>query len=246
MPDFKEVSLGFAEFVSQLIQETFDAMVSASIYQMERYAELVGNVSMANDLYAKKFFTEEEISKQAEEYFGVEINLQTTVDENLQRLLEENFENYNLLFSKKKLTKNGTLEIYNFISDMMAEQQKSMINALINNSGASKIVVDSGEITAKLELSNLYSTETEEKVEEKKTDNDSRNILLPGNRKMIKVHDIKDSKTGKNTIIIDRKEIENIKNSSFQIPALRLSVQPAKISGSSNLYSEIKINFKTV
>ena len=73
-----------------------------------------------------------------------------------------------------------------------------------------------------------------------------KEFLLPTANRKINVVNYKDAKTGKTTILIDKKEIDNINSSNFQIPDVRLSVKPTKLTESSNLYSEIKINFKTV
>jgi len=260
MADFKEVSLGFAEFVSQLIQETFDAILSSQNYQLEKYVELQSRLDLPHNVFVDNFIGSEQVEAKKLEFFGFKIDKQMVVDENFESFLKDNFDSQENLVFNKKLTTAGFDSITFYIENILVESQKNIINTLINKSSAASLVVDSGEITAKLELSNLYSEETTN-TEKKEISNtnlksfkktiDKRTLLkkeflLPTANRKINVVNYKDAKTGKTTILIDKKEVENINSSNFQIPDVRLSVKPTKLTESSNLYSEIKINFKTV
>ncbi|MCO6176226.1 hypothetical protein NHF50_14340 [Flavobacterium sp. NRK F10] len=258
MANFKEVSLGFSEFVSQLIQETFDAILSSQNYQLEKYAALESKLNLPNNAFIKNFISNDEIEAKKYEYFGFKIEKQMVVNENLINFLTETFEsNQNLVFNKK-LTNAGYNAITEYVSDILVEERKAILKTLINKSNTSNIVVDSGEITAKLELTNLFKQDTGDKSAKSakllKSNitliNESKEaikqISLPTFQKKVDVIDFKDEKSGKTTILIDRKSIENINDSNFQIPNVRLSVQPTKLTETSNLYSEIKITFKTV
>ena len=260
MSDFKEVSLGFAEFVSQLIQETFDAILSSQNYQLEKYAELESRLNLPHNIFVDNFIGNEQVEAKKIEFFGFKIERQMIIDDNLNSFISENFNSTENLVFNKKLTNSGFDSITYYIENLLVESQKNIINTLINKSSVSSLVVDSGEISAKLELSNLYSeesTNTEKteisntKLKSLKKTVDKRTLLkkeflLPTANRKINVVNYKDAKTGKTTILIDKKEIDNINSSNFQIPDVRLSVKPTKLTESSNLYSEIKINFKTV
>ena len=260
MADFKEVSLGFAEFVSQLIQETFDAILSSQNYQLEKYAELESKLNLPNKVFIENFISIEQIEAKKLEFFGFKIEKQMKVDETLNNFIAENLDSTQNLVFNNKLTILGFELITTFIENIIVEKQKNILNTLINKSNVTNLVIDSGEITAKLELSNLYSEESikTEKVDSQKNDIKSikktidknlllkKEFLLPTLNRKINVVNYKDLKTGNTTILIDKKEVENINSSNFQIPDVRLSVKPTKLTESSNLYSEIKINFKTV
>lgn len=260
MSEFKEVSLGFAEFVSQLIQETFDAILSSQNYQLEKYAELESRLNLPTDAFVANYIGSEKIEAKKLEFFGFKIENQMLVDNSFNDFLVENFDDTQNLVTKKKLTNTGFDVITAYIENMVVESEKNILNTLINKSNASNLVIDSGVISAKLELSNLYSEESSTKEEKnlsdvklkalKKTIDKSalqkKAFLLPTNQRKINVLNYKDAKTGKTTVLIDKNEVANINNSNFQIPTVRLAVQPTKLTQTSNLYSEIKINFKTV
>lgn len=260
MSDFKEVSLGFAEFVSQLIQETFDAILSSQNYQLEKYAELESKLNLPHDIYINTFVGMEQVQAKMLEFFGFKIEKKMIVDDELNKFILENIESTENLVFNKKLTNAGFNSIMFYIENLIVESEKSIINTLINKSNVSSLVVDSGEVSAKLELSNLYSQENSSdekknlskanlKLLKRTIDKDTvlkKEYLLPTGNRKINVVNYEDAKTGKTTILIDKKEVSNINSSNFQIPDVRLSVKPTKLTGSSNLYSEIKINFKTI
>jgi hypothetical protein len=257
----KEVSLGFAEFVSQLIQETFDAILSSQNYQLEKYAELESKLNMANNVYLKNYISEDQIEERKLDYFGFKVEKQMVISEAFNQFINENFESEKKLVHNNKLTILGYDIIHEFISNLIVEEQKGVINTIINKSNSTNLVVDSGEITAKLELSNLY-TQEEETDADVKADMDAgsrlknvdfgkptrteKEVLLPSFNRKIKVIDHVDVSTGKSTILIDKSTVDTITDSNVLIPNVRLSVQPTKMSSSSNLYSEIKLSFKTV
>ena len=70
MQNIQEVSLGFAEFVSQLIQETFEAILSSQNYQLERYAELQGRLNLPNEAYRTAYNIDDKVGERVQQYFG--------------------------------------------------------------------------------------------------------------------------------------------------------------------------------
>lgn len=168
MANFKEVSLGFAEFVSQLIQETFDAILSSQNYQLEKYAELESRLNLPHNIFVDNFIGSEQVEAKKLEFFGFKVEKQMIVDENLNSFISENFETTENLVFNNKLTNAGFDSITFYIENILVESQKNIINTLINKSSAASLVVDSGEISAKLELSNLFSEES--------TNTEKRNI----------------------------------------------------------------------
>ncbi len=71
-------------------------------------------------------------------------------------------------------------------------------------------------------------------------------LLLPSYNQNIKVFTFQNKTTGRNTLLIDRNQFDSLNSSNVLIPNVRLSAQPTKMTTNSNLYSEIKISFKTV
>lgn len=260
MADFKEVSLGFAEFVSQLIQETFDAILSSQNYQLEKYAELESRLELSHKAFVEKYIGLQQVETKKIEFFGFKIVKKMIVNEEFEDFINENIESEENLVYHSRLTTAGYEAINYFIENLLVEKHKSIINTLINKTGVSNLVVDSGEISAKLELSNLFAQEDTSLQKQRLTTSGLRSIkkidqetqikseyTLPTGDRTINVIDYKDAKTGTSTILIDKKEIDDLNSSyNYQIPDVRLSVKPTKLTESSNLYSEIKINFKTV
>ena len=255
MEDFKEVSLGFAEFVSQLIQETFEAILSSQNYQLEKYLEIESKLNLPNEKFIKEFINVEQIDNKEVLFFGFKLVKQMKIDDNLKEFIIKEFGELTNIVYKSKLTVNGYTEIRKFITNLIITEQKDILNHLLNKSNATSLVVDSGEINAKLELSNLYSNDNtsvnqpkkelkSKKIDLRKSKYSDNRIVRENILKPIKITNVFDEKTKISTIFIDKKDIENSNN--FSISALRLIAKPVKMSSSSNLFTEIKINFKTV
>ena len=178
-----------------------------------------------------------------------------SVDDNLKTFIIEEFGESTKMIYKGKLTILGIKKIRQYVADLLVKEQKDILNHLLNKSNASSLVVDSGEIVSKLELSNLYSNDNiptnqpKKGLKSKKTNlgkskfenahTVTENILKP-----IKITNVFDEKTKKSTIFVKKKDVKNLSN--FSIPALRLIAKPVKMNSSSNLYTEVKINFKTI
>ena len=60
--DFSKISLGFAEFVSQLMYETFDAILDSQNYQLNKYLELESALNTPNSFFVDKYISEEEFT----------------------------------------------------------------------------------------------------------------------------------------------------------------------------------------
>ena len=63
--EFTQVSLGFAEFVGQLLHETFEAVIGAHTHQAERTAQMQSALALSTEEFRVRFVTEEEL-KQTE------------------------------------------------------------------------------------------------------------------------------------------------------------------------------------
>lgn len=263
MEDFKEVSLGFAEFVSQLIHETFDAIIESQNYQLEKYAELNSKLLLSDDAFKTQFISNELIEQRTIDLLGFKPVMQMPVNDSFASFLSNTFETDKNLVFNKKLTTLGFETIMQYVSMIVVKEQKEKLNAILNNSLATKIVIESGEINAKLELSSLYAADSNLNTTKPAPDSKLKTaslrgmtsivkeiepgkIKLPTFNKEIKIINQKDSVTGNPIIMIDKNALNEVKDQSITIPNLRLTVKPTKLTSNSNLYSEIKLNFKTV
>lgn len=299
MQNIQEVSLGFAEFVSQLIQETFDAILSSQNYQLERYAELQGRLDLSTDAYRQAYGIDEKVEDRMVQYFGFIVTRQTAVNQALNDFLVDNFDDpASFTTTNGRLSQQGLDDIKDLMAESIISEEKTILNTLVNQSEASRLVVDSGEITAKLELSSMFmdnqtdddntgGVQTPNKEQEsgntkllegvpkivnpnpkipntntgedkdpdgikETTSNPTKDpgavnqLLLPSYNRNIKVFQFQNTDSGKNTLLIDRNQFDAVNNSSVLIPNVRLSAQPTKLTSNSNLYSEVKISFKTV
>lgn len=253
MENFKEVSLGFAEFVSQLLQETFEAVLSAQNFQIEKYHELAKALSLPNEIFVEQFISETQLLEKEIDFFGFQIKKHMGVDKAFEDFLIAQFETLDRIVHSQRLTTEGYENIKSFIVNLLVEEKKEILNQLLNQSNAKNLIVDSGQITAKLELSNLYSSNGEtdiSKIAQGKSSKESvTQVNVPnliGSRLQVPIYEIRDDITNKTTILIDKSAIIDASRVNLSIPTVRLIAKPIKMSSASNLFTEVKINFKTV
>ncbi len=171
-------AIDFPSFVAGLIQGTFHAIVDASIQQMEAYAQLLKNVAMSVD-----------------KFMGDNISEQSAKDH-----LAEQYDNVfdrDSSGGKAKLVvkKNGSNpELPSFIKDLGFKSVDDLDEDSVNNvvvpaarqsmaqtrqqtlatmvlMGINRVVVDDGEINAKLQFHVDASETTKIKFDQKKTTN---------------------------------------------------------------------------
>jgi len=196
MSQFDEVDLGFAEFVSNLIEETFDATLSAQQHQHEKYAEMISSLAL-DDL---DFYEECIANSDAEE---------------------------------------GLSELEKI---ELAKLRKTLLNALIEKGEMPRLIVDSGEIRAKLELSNLYEITEEQERPVATSGGGSRRPKKGGRglRKFAKFQRAINLETNRATLLFDKNTGEK--------PPVRVAAKAASSSATKNadLCSEVIIRFKVV
>jgi|GEM_PF-4220774 len=261
MEDFSRVSLGFAEFVAQLLHETFDAVLSAQNYQLEKYSELEKALSIPNASFSELYITRDEIEQKQLELFGSLLAEKMKVSDVAASVLAGLLADTDM----EKAIEKGTLTSYGYskaslaITDLIVVEKKGKLTTLINNAQMAKLIVDSGEIKAKLELSNLYeSTEAivdkEENAPTKKTpakaDIDksatSKTGLPLAEMKKVAIKEVLDPVTKQKTLFMDKEALLKIPGSTQVMPKVRMVATPAQTTSSSNLFSEVTIKFKTI
>ncbi len=166
----KPVELGFSEFVSKLISDTFEAVIATSISQEEDWSQLdellaqdidtftslvVDGVMIENELM--RLFPDEEggtaIVKDAK-YTKANQEKQITESPPIETLTGHKP-------TGNKLTENDVLQIKLSLKKQLGEKQYEVLSKVFSK-GATKVIVDAGKINAKLNFSILQESETEE------------------------------------------------------------------------------------
>ncbi|BCE00065.1 hypothetical protein [Marinicellulosiphila megalodicopiae] len=266
MSDYSEVSLGFAEFVGQLLNETFEATLSAHQHQLDRYQDIRKALALPSVLFVEQFVDQSIIESKEIEITGDVLTRQMPIkDEYVDYILEltEDYEEQTVVYNGK-LTNYGFDALTEVILEMVSDEAKSGLQLLLRQGEQARLVVDSGEITAKLELTNVYQ-KTEEtnnnQIIEKTLKTEK--LITPANldglstiNKNIKINNliantqilpIKEIslKDNTQTIFIDKEQVQQVGNSSGQLP-VRISAKPATTSSTANILSQVTIRFKTV
>ena len=266
--DFSKVSLGFAEFVSQLIHETFDAILDSQNYQIDKYLGLEKALNTANNEFAKKYLSPEEINEHILDEVGFELKANMILtDEQIGTLSTILSEIESKEVIKSKLNKIQYDVIYYHLLEVLINTRKSKIQMFVERPELARLFVDSGEIKAKLNLFCLNeeikpvanpvnktisktksAKETMSNIEKvsfevKKLDFSKIQIL--GKTTTVMAKEVIDKETGLKTILIDKESIKN-KEINFNIPTTRIVANPINSSSSSAISSEVTIKFRSI
>ena len=268
--DYSKVSLGFAEFLSQLIHETFDAILDAQNYQADKYLGLEKALSIAADDFRNKYLSEDEVN----EYFiGVlgfrpEINMLLS-DSQISAINSLLVKNDVKEIVKNKLTAQQYQLVTGYLLESLVSERKMKIRMFVERPELARIFVDSGEIKAKLNLSFLNedvkaSAHTRQTDSRRVMDIESKSqasvvtegksfqireidfgkINLPGKFSNISIKEILDKETGVKTILINKDSLKE-READFNIPTTRIIANP--VTGTSSaISSEVTIKFRTI
>lgn len=261
MSDFQYVSLGFAEFVGQLLTETFEATINAQQYQLRRYAELQAAIDLPDEQFLLQFIDPQLVLTRETLIAGSPIARQMIVPPERQAFileLTEEFEEESVIF-KNRLTNYGFEALRAVIDEQLVAEQKASLQALLNRMEQARLVVDSGEINAKLELSSLYQTTTG--ATETAAGNDGKtavsgvkrlaasdavlNTTLVNSTLSSGVKELVDAETLEKTLFLDGATLDKTLAATADSP-VRISAKPLPSSTSSSVYSQVTIRFKTV
>lgn len=266
--DFSKVSLGFAEFVSQLIHETFDAILDSQNYQIDKYLGLEKALNTSNLDFSKRYLSPEEINEHIIDEVGFELKtymiLTDEQTETLSTILSK-IESKEVI--KSKLSKIQFDLIYNHLVGILINTKKSKLQMFVERPELARLFVDSGEIKAKLNLFclneeikpianpvNKATSNTKlkketlpisEKVSFEVKKLDFSKIQILGKTSTVKAKEIIDKETGLKTIFIDKESIKN-KQIDFNIPTTRIVANPINSSSSSTISSEVTIKFRSI
>lgn len=266
--EFSKVSLGFAEFVSQLIHETFDAILDSQNYQIDKYLELERALNTSNSEFSKRYLSPEEINEHIIYELGFELNTNLILtDEQIGILSDilDRIESKEVVISK--LSKIQYDIIYNHLLELLINIKKSKIQMFVERPELARLFVESGEIKAKLNLFCLNEDINQvANPETKSTSNtklkkepipisdkalfevkslDFSKIQILGKPTSVKAKEVIDKETGLKTILIDKESIKNTEL-DFNIPTTRIVANPINSSSSSTISSEVTIKFRSI
>lgn len=264
MEDFGKVGLGFAEFVSQLLHETFDATLSAQNYQLEKYLDLEKALNLSPARFRELFISDEEANEKETDMFGTTLVANMTVSQTLLEIIAALVEDYSSIIFNKKLTNTGYSILRQMVNEALVRGKKDNLRLLLNKSEMAQLMVESGEIKAKLELSVLSKTQDATPASnpagvraaniaaEDETRQQTSDQLKYGNFsskvldvKGVKVTELKDDETNQRILIINKSDDLNEVAKFSALPDTRIIATPVQSTTSGNLFSEITIRFKT-
>lgn len=274
--EFSKVSLGFAEFVSQLIQETFDAVLESQNYQYGKYLELEEALNTTSDtVFIQKYITEVEIEEQLLQTYGFIPMVKTQLSNDNLILIKElhgEMQDFENMVSKNTLSSFGVDKLKEFVTNKILNFKRTQLKMLVSRPELARLHVDSGEIKAKLELFCLNETEVSAneaidlpkpaekvstpkkgtpipattKISELSKSNFTVKNLSLGKTIPIQATEVIDKETSLKTILIDKSSLKD-RLTPLSIPTSRLVANPVNSTKStSNLYSEVTIKFKSI
>lgn len=256
--DFSKVSLGFAEFISQLIHETFDAILDSQSYQLDKYSELQNVLNMSNTVFRKSHISDAEFINFQIETLGFLPKRNSILTQENIAFLKAILGNEDFIKSTRKdyLTDFGFNLLEDYCVNKFVDSKKSKLRTLLNHPELARLIVDSGEIKAKLELFCL--NESIQQVSNPQLTASKEANPLPNIQKTnfditelkfdkfsnVRVREIFDKQTSLKTLLIDRTSFPKSNYEINTIPTTRLIANPITSSGSTNIFSEVTIKFK--
>jgi hypothetical protein len=266
--DYSKVSLGFAEFVAQLIHETFDAILDSQNYQIDKYLGLEKALNTSIAEFKIKYLSDEELNTFIIDELGFEIKANLILKNEqvlvLNAILLQQESNE---ITKNKLSAIQYNLIYNFLLEKLVTEKKSKIRMFVERPELARLFVDSGEIKAKLNMFFLNENiaETKSPISKKLSADVSIKEQLATNEKLnfevkkidfsktqslgiysdVKVQEILDKETGTKIILIDKESLKN-KEIDFNIPTSRIIAQPINSSSTTSISSEVTIKFRSI
>ncbi len=250
------VNLGFAEFVSLLVRETFDSIVNSQLEQIIKIEEFNAVLTSNGDSFALQFIKDDDIKSEIEQVFSTDI-LSNTIEysaEEIKEITDLTSEITTADFKNGKMLDSGKSKVVKYATSRIIERKKAVIQAALMSSLIPKLQIDSGEITAKLtfsvsqiEAARPDSAPNKRRVVRRGLSINTSNLSSISALKNLGKEFI-DPRSKEKFILIDKNQLmannEAIKN---PLPNIRLTVRQAETATSNaNVYSEVTIKFKSL
>ncbi len=152
------VELGFSEFVSKLIADTFEAIIASSVQQEEDWMQMHELLGQGGEAFARKVISDEALNAEIVRLFPSEEGgtlIHPKADYlrgNPKKGVQETppiFELTGYQPAKAVLTEADVQAIKDAVRGIMASRQYELLKRLLAR-GATQVIVDAGRINAKL------------------------------------------------------------------------------------------------
>jgi hypothetical protein len=229
---------------------------------MDRYLELEAESNLNYTDFANKYIQEEELKEYTLMKLGFFPTTQISYTaEQLGQIQEVFLELESKEKVRSRLTNNQVSLLRNYFSKKLVDLKKSKIRFLLDRPELARIVVDSGEIKAKLELFMIQTNDTANtgNMTKVKMAQDTRmkdinsTSKFDFNSKLINesigsiTKELIDSSTGDKIIYIDKAALLNSSNTkALLIPNTRMIAKPISSANSANISSEVIIKFRSL
>ncbi len=169
------VQLGFSEFVSKLVSDTFDAVISSSINQEKSWAQIHQLLGMDMVDFAEETISDDMVDVELAELFpdnegGTTVFVGAPYQRKRESTKAKTQETppindlLGYLPKTSKLSQKDMDEIRRIIKLRLAEFQFELLNRVASK-GATRVIVDAGKINAKINFEILQVEEGEDSSE---------------------------------------------------------------------------------
>ena len=238
------VELGFSEFVSKLISDTFDAVIVSSINQEENWSNLEKLMSLKPDEFASQVIDDDAILQKLTRLFpdnkgGTLIVKGTPYKRASVRagIKEEPPVNSLLGYQPRgRILSDADIgKIQQIVKEKLAESHFEMLSKIASK-GQTKVIVDAGKINAKLNFQILQVEETE---------NDDNSVSTENNL-------ISKATLNKSLFLSKSFPLYSKMQRPLSLSKIHFFVKPPTDSDpqthqvKANVYGEVEIQFKTI
>lgn len=248
------VNLGFAEFVSKLIEETFEAIVTSQSEQIIKHEEILNSLLLDKEKFAEQYVNQEEVENLYTVKGGFPIGTPFT-DLSLAHLLKQ----YEIPFTPPPLQLKKTTKVSSLTQEQLNALKKALQLEIATNKlfvlseaakqGLPKLAVDSGEITAKLTFSVAVTTENSVQDDKglKKLTPDTTALTSKPLKLSSFAKEFVDTDTKERIVLLSKGDKMNgvVANTSEMLSGIRLAVKQSN-STNNSVQSEVTIRFKTI
>lgn len=245
------VELGFTEFVSKLISDTFEAIITSSARQEEDWMQLYDMLNLGLAEYAKKVITNDVLLEEVKRLFPDDHDGTTIHSGNDYSRGDPSkgkpetppvFAITGYQPTGAVLQKTEVEGIFEAVRQILAARQYEVLKSLFAR-GTTKVVVDSGKINAKLTFNITQVDEADASPQGAHYSKGGTSAKSSFPEAPVNVKQIILKKGPASFLGITRPtELQNVH--FFVKPPSDKDPQTSKVSA--NVYSEVEIQFKTI
>ncbi len=235
------VELGFSDFVSKLISDTFEAVITTTMRQEEDWQQLNELLSQELEVFTDMVIDDDTLSSEMIKLFpdkegdtlikkGASYTKAKPKDGVAENPPIEALTGYKP--KGKELSEEDVIAIYTALKNILGAKQYELLSKVFSR-GATKVVVDAGKINAKLNFQILQVEDDEEETPDD-TGGGETNLNIP--RIFVK---------RKFPGFVGLSRPTELRNVHFFVkPPTDKDPQTSQVKA--NVYGEVEINFKTI